>query len=173
MPTHLLLGLLLTTHLAATAAPNRPQPAEDPCGLARRIALSPPCLAGAACEALDLWREAFGKPDIHPAAGQLPSGLAKRLPDADVNLGRFESSEAVFERLAEASGVEVVLHPDVKEEKFEGYFAPLPVDEAWRVVLGVGGFLAHFDGERVLVAKSPFGRPRPGRSSSVFNCPAR
>ena len=172
MPTHLLLGLLLTTSLAATAAPNQLQVAEDPCDLGRRIATSPPCLAGSACEAVELWREAFGKPKIYPVSGQLPPALESRLPDSEINLGTFESFEAAFERLAEASGVEVVLHPDVKGEKGGGHLAPMPVKEAWRVLLGVGGFLAHFDGERALVAKSPFGRPR-GRSSSMYNCPAR
>lgn len=172
MRDHLLLGLLLTTILAATAASGQPQPPEDPCALGRRIALSPPCLAGSACEAVDLWREAFGKPDIHPVAEQLPPGLAKRLPDSEIDLRSFASFEAAFERLAEVSGVEVVLHPDVKGEKINGHLAPMPVKEAWRVLLGVGGFLANFDGERVLVEKSPFDRPR-GRSRSRFNCPAR
>src|SRR5687767_1352813 len=99
MTAKLLLGLLLTTTLAATAAPNRSQPAEDPCALARRIAQSPPCLAGSACEALDLWREAFGQPDVVPVgAGQLPPELASRLPDSEVTLGDVESYEAAFQR---------------------------------------------------------------------------
>src|SRR5688500_15356573 len=123
MTAKLLLGLLLTTTLAtlsATAAPNRPQPAEDPCALARRIAQSPPCLAGSACEALDLWREAFGQPDVVPVgAGQLPPELASRLPDSEVSLGRVESYEVAFQRLGAASGVEVLLHPSIKGEKID------------------------------------------------------
>src|ERR1044071_2154517 len=115
MTTKLLLGLLLTTTLTAAAAPNRPQPAEDPCALARRIAQSPPCLAGSACEALDLWRESFGRPDVVPTgAGQLPSELTSRLPKSEVTLGHVESYEAAFQRLGEASGFEVLLHPGVE-----------------------------------------------------------
>ncbi len=73
MTASFFFGLLLTATLSVTAAPERPQPAEDPCELARRIAQSPPCLAGRACEALDLWREAFGQPDVVPVGeGQLP-----------------------------------------------------------------------------------------------------
>jgi hypothetical protein len=78
MTAKLFFGLLLTATLSATAAPDRPQqPTEDPCELARRIAQSPPCLAGRACEALDLWREAFGEPDVVPVGeGQLPPDRA-------------------------------------------------------------------------------------------------
>ena len=77
MTAKLFFGLLLTATLSATAAPERPQPqpAEDPCELARRIAQSPPCVAGRACEALDLWREAFGQPDVFPV------GEGKLLPE--------------------------------------------------------------------------------------------
>ncbi|MEA2560300.1 MAG: hypothetical protein QOH06_1804 [Acidobacteriota bacterium] len=91
MTAKLLLGLLLTTTLTATAAPDRPQPTEDPCELARRIAQSPACRAGSACEALDLWREAFGQPDVVPVgAGQLPPERASRLPNFEVTLGNSE-----------------------------------------------------------------------------------
>jgi hypothetical protein len=178
MTAKLLLGLLLTTTLTATAvsAPGRPQPAEDPCALARRIAQSPPCLAGSACEALDLWRETFGRPDIVPVGvGQLPSDLASRLPDSEVTLGKVESYEAAFQRLGKASGVEVLLHPSVKGEKVDGQLGPMPVAKAWRVLLGRGGFLTHFDGERLLVAKAPSSRPRQlGRNwPSTFDCRVR
>lgn len=177
MTARLLLGLLLITTLSATSAPIQPQPAqpaEDPCALARRITQSPPCLAGAACEALDLWHEAFGRPKLVPAgAGQLPSDLASRLPDSEVTLGSFESYEAAFERLGEASGIEVVLHPDLKEEKVHGQLGPLPLEQAWRALLNAGGLLTHFDGERVLVAKAPSGQPRRLGRSSTFNCQVR
>lgn len=179
MTAKLLLGLLLITTLSATSAPIQPQPAqpaEDPCALARRIAQSPPCLAGSACEAFNLWQEAFGRPSSVPAgAGQLPRDLASRLPDSEVTLGSFESYEAAFERLGEASGIEVVLHPDLKEEKVHGQLGPLPLEQAWRVLLNAGGLLTHFDGERVLVAKAPSGQPRRlGRSwAPTFNCQVR
>lgn len=176
MTAKLLLGLLLVTALSAAAAPGRPQPVEDPCALARRIAQSPPCLAGSACEALDLWHEAFGRPNLVPAgAGELPPELASRLPGSKVTLGSFESYEAVFERLGEASGVEVVLHPAVKEQKVSGRLGPLPVEQAWRALLNTGGLLTHFDGERVFVAQAPSGQPRPlGRSwAPTFNCQVR
>jgi hypothetical protein len=175
MTAKLLLGLLLTTTLTAAAAPVRPQPAEAPCALARRIAQSPPCLAGSACEAVDLWREAFGRPDTVPVgAEQLPPELVSRLPDSEVTLGKVESYGAAFQQLGEASGVEVVLHPDVKREKVTGQLGPMSVKKAWRALLGLGGFLTHFDGERVLVAKAPSGRPRSlGRSWSTFDCPVR
>jgi hypothetical protein len=177
MSAKLLLGLLLlTTTLAAAAAPARPQPAEDPCALAKRIAQSPPCLAGSGCEALDLWHQNFGRPDVAPAsAGQLPPELASRLPDTDVTLGKVESYEEAFRRLGEVSGVKVLLHPDVKEEKVAAQLGPMPVEKAWRVLLGLGGFLTHFDGERVLVAEAPSPRPRQlGRNwAPTFDCRAR
>jgi hypothetical protein len=176
MTTNLLLGLLLTTTLAAIAAADRPQPAEDPCALARRIAQSPPCLAGRACEALELWREAFGQPNILPAgAGQLPPELASRLPDSEVTLGKLESYEAAFEQLGEAWGIEVVLHPAVKGEKVDGELKSMPVKKAWEALLRVGGFLTHFDGERLYIAKAPSGRPQSlGRYRPLtFDCPAR
>lgn len=176
MTAKLLLGLLLTTTLVASAAPDRPQPTEDPCALARRIAQSPPCLAGSACEALDLWRENFGQPDVFPAgAGQLPRELASRLPDSEVTLGNVESYEAAFQRLGKASGVEVLLHPSVKGEPVDGQLGTMPVEKAWMVLLGRGGFLTHFDGERLLVAKAPSGRPRQlGRYwSPTFDCRVR
>ncbi|HWN40888.1 MAG TPA: hypothetical protein VNW71_01640 [Thermoanaerobaculia bacterium] len=176
MTAKLLLGLLLTTTLAASAAPDRPQPTEDPCALARRIAQSPPCLAGSACEALDLWRENFGQPDVFPAgAGQLPPGLASRLPDSEVTLGKVDSYESAFQRLGKASGVEVVLHPGVKGEKVDGQLGSMPVERAWKVLLGLGGFFTHFDGERLLVAKAPSNGPRQlGRSwPSTFDCRVR
>lgn len=176
MTARLLFGLLLITTLSAAAAPDRPRSSEDPCALAKRIALSPPCLAGSSCEAVDLWREAFGAPKLLPAGvGQLPPELASRLPDSEVTLGGFESYEAAFERLGAASGVEVVLHPGVKEEKVHGELGPMRVAKAWRVLLGLGGFLTHFDGERVLVAQAPGSQPRPlGRSwAPTFDCPAR
>ena len=176
MTAKLLLGLLLTTALTAAAAPDRPQPVEDPCALARRIAQSPPCLAGSACEALDLWRKSFGVPDIHPAgAGLLPPELASRLPDAEVNLGKFESYDDAFRRLGEASGFEVLLHPGLKEEKVTGQLGPMPIEKAWQALLSRGGFLTHFDGERLRVAQAPSGRTQPpGRHrSQTFNCPVR
>jgi hypothetical protein len=179
MTAKLLLGLLLTATfatLAADAAPDRPQPAEDPCALARRIAQSPPCLAGSACEALDLWRENFGQPDVFPAgAGQLPPELASRLPDSEVTLGKVESYESAFQLLGKASGVEVLLHPSVKGEPIDGQLGTMPVEKAWKVLLGSGGFLTHFDGERVLVAQAPSGRPRQlGRYwSPTFDCRVR
>lgn len=172
MPAQLLLGLLLTTTLAATAA----KPVEDPCALARRIVQSPPCLAGRACEALELWRDTFGRPDVFPAgAGLLPPEVASRLPDTDVALGKVDSYEDAFRRLGEVSGVEVLLHPDVKEEKVTGQLGPMPVEQAWRVLLGRGGFLTHFDGERLTIAKAPTGRSQSlGRTwAPTFDCPAR
>lgn len=174
MPAQLLLGLLLSTSLAATAAPGRPQPAGDPCELARRIAQSPPCLAGSACEALDLWQQHFGRPDVVPVGTGLPPELVSRLPDSEVKLGKVESYDAAFQRLGEVSGVEVVLHPGVKGEKFAAQLAPMPVKRAWRVLLDLGGFLAHFDGERVLIAQAPSGPRRPLRGHSRTNtCPVR
>lgn len=176
MTGKLLLGLLLITPLSAAAAPDRPQPSEDPCALAKRIALSPPCLAaGSACEAVDLFREAFGVPRTFPAgAGQLPPELEARLPDTEVNLGKLGSFEEVFKKLGEASGIEVVLHPNLKEEKISGELGPMPVEKAWRALLRPGRFLTRFDGERLLIAKAP------GRSQSLgryrvptFDCPAR
>ena len=175
MTAHLVLGLLMTATLAAATAPDRPQPSEDPCALAKRIALSPPCLAGSACEAVDLFREAFGPPDVFPAgAGQLPPELEARLPDSEVNLGKLESFEEVFQKLGEASGIEVVLHPDVKGEKIGGELGPMPVEKAWRALLRPGRFLTHFDGERLLIAKAP-GRPQSlGRYRvPTFNCQVR
>ncbi|HVG08600.1 MAG TPA: hypothetical protein VNM67_12905 [Thermoanaerobaculia bacterium] len=95
MTAKLLLALLLTTTLTATAAPDRPQPAEDPCELARRIAQSPACRAGSACEALDLWREAFGQPEVVPVgAGQLPTERASRLPDSRMTFANSERASA-------------------------------------------------------------------------------
>src|SRR5689334_13110035 len=141
MTAKLLLGHLLTTTLAAVALQAQPQPAEDPCALAKRITQSPPCLAGAACEALDLWHQAFGRPQVTPVEeDQLPPELLSRLPDTEVNLGKLESIEDVFKKLGEASGVEVVLHPDLKEETISGELGTMPVKKAWRALLG-GGFL--------------------------------
>lgn len=174
MKANLVLGLLLTTPLVAAAAPAQPQPAEDPCALAKRIALSPPCLAGSACEAVDLFREAFGAPRVFPVGGgQLPPELEARLPDAEVDLGELESFEEVFKKLGEASGIEVVLHPDLKDEKISGFLDPMPVKKAWRALLGPG-LLTRFDGERLLIAKAP-GRPQSlGRHRvPTFDCKAR
>lgn len=163
MPANLLLGLLLTTTTTLSARPS-----EDPCALARRIAQSPPCLAGSACEALDLWRENFGQPKVFPTAGQLPPELASQLPDLDVTLGNVDSYESAFERLSAVSGFEVLLHPSVKEEKVSGQLGRMPVERAWQVLLGVGGFFTHFDGERMLVTKASSGLTRP-----LGICPVR
>lgn len=175
MTANLLLGLLLTTTLTANAAPVS-QPAEDPCALARRIAQSPPCLKGSACEAMELFREAFGAPDFFPASvGELPPKLAARLPKSEVDLGKVESFGSAFKRLGEASGIDVLVHPDLAKEEIDGELKPMPVERAWRVLLGAPGLVAHFDGERVLIARptpsrpGPLGRPRV----PMFNCPAR
>lgn len=175
MTANLLLGFLLTTTLTANAAPV-PQPAEDPCALGRRIAESPPCQAGSGCEALDLWRELFGPPDFFPAgAGKLPPELVARLPKSDVNLGKVESFGAAFKRLGKASGIDVLVHPDLAKEEMEGEFGPMPLEKAWRIFLGAPGLMARFDGERVLIARpssgrsGPLGRPRV----PTFKCPAR
>ena len=180
MKAQLVLGLLLITTLAMAAAPERaqlqPRPVEDPCALAKRIAQSPTCLAGQACEALELFHESFGRPRVLPTrAGQLPSDLASRLPDADVTLGKVTSYEDAFRRLGEASGVDVLLHPDVKDQGFEADLGPLPVEDAWEKVLRSGGFVTHFDGEKLLVAKAPSTGPRQlGRSwGPTFGCQAR
>ena len=178
MKAQLVLGLLLIATLAMAAGPERSQtrPVEDPCALAKRIAQSPPCLAGQACEALELFHESFGRPKVMPTgAGQLPSELASRLPDADVTLGKVTSYEDAFRRLGEISGVEVLLHPDVKEQGFTADLGPLPIEDAWEKVLRSGGFLTHFDGERLLVAKTPSAGPRQlGRSwAPTFDCRAR
>ena len=177
MKAQLVLGLLLITTLAMAAAPERqPRQVEDPCALAKRIAQSPPCLAGQACEALELFRESFGRPQVLPTGGgQLPSELASRLPDADVTLGKVTSYEDAFRRLGEASDVEVVLHPSVKGQDFVANLGPLPVEDAWEIVLRSGGFLTHFDGERLLVAKTPSAGPRQlGKSwAPTFDCRAR
>lgn len=170
----LLLGLLLATTLTAAAAPDRLQPTEDPCALAKRIAQSPPCLAGSACEALDLWRENFGDPDVFPVrAGELPPELASRLPDSEVTLGGVESYALAFRRLGEASGVEVILHPDIRGKRIDGQLGSMPVEKAWKVLLRSGGLLAHFDGERVRVAEPPSGTVRPLRRSTMRNCLVR
>lgn len=173
MTARLVFGLLMTATFAAAAAQERPQPAEDPCALAKRIALSPPCLAGSACEAVDLFREAFGAPKVFPAgAGRLPPDLEARLPNSEVDLGKLESFEEAFKKLGEASGIEVVLHPSVKEEKIRGELGPMPVEEAWRVLLG--GFWTRVDGERLLVAKPPARSRSLGRYRvPTFDCPAR
>lgn len=178
MKAQLVLGLLLITTLAMAAAPERPQAqrVEDPCALAKRISQSPPCLAGQACEAVELFHESFGRPKVMPTGGgQLPSELASRLPDADVTLGKVDSYEDAFRRLGEASGVEVLLHPDVKEQDFSANLGPLPIEKAWERVLRSGGFLTHFDGEKLLVAKAPSAGPRQfGRSwAPTFDCRAR
>lgn len=97
MTARLFFGLLLTTTLTAAAAPDRPQPqpVKDPCELARRIAQSPPCLAGRACEAMDLWREAFGEPDVVPVgAGKLPPERTSRLPHSEMTLQNGEPTRA-------------------------------------------------------------------------------
>lgn len=169
MMIKLLLGLLLTANLTAAAA----QPTEDPCALARRIAQSPPCLAGSACEAVDLWREAFGVPDVFPVrAGELPPELASRLPGSEVTLEGVESYEAAFRRLGEASGVEVILHPGIKGKRIVGPLGSMPVEKAWKVLLGTGDLVARFDGERVRVAELSSGPKRPHRSSTR-NCLVR
>ena len=178
MKAQLVLGLLLIATLAMAAAPERSQPqrVEDPCALAKRISQSPPCFAGQACEALELFHESFGRPKVMPTGGgQLPSDLASRLPDVDVTLGKVTSYEDAFRRLGEISGVEVLLHPDVKEQGFAADLGPLPVEDAWEKILRSGGFLTHFDGERLLVAKTPSAGPRQlGRSwAPTFDCRAR
>ncbi|HEX5975207.1 MAG TPA: hypothetical protein VFY57_08620 [Rubrobacteraceae bacterium] len=176
MMTKLLLGLLLATTLTADGPPRgRTQPPEGPCELAKRIALSPPCLAGSACEALDLWREAFGKPDVVPAgAGHLPPELASRLPDSEVTLGTVDSYESAFQQLGKASGFEVLLHPSVAEQKIGMQLGPIPVEEAWKVLLSTGGFLTHFDGERLRIAKGSSNPRRLGRYwAPTFDCRAR
>lgn len=175
MTANLLLGFLLTTTLTANAAPA-PQPAEDPCALARRIAEAPPCQAGSGCEALDLWRELFGPPDFFPAgSGELPPELAARLPKSEVTLGKVGSFGSAFRRLGEASGIDVLVHPDLAKEEIAGELKPMPVEKAWRVLLGAPGLMARFDGERVLIARpssgrsGPLGRPRV----PMFKCPVR
>ncbi|HEX7183312.1 MAG TPA: hypothetical protein VF756_15860 [Thermoanaerobaculia bacterium] len=180
MTTNLLLGFLLTTTLTANAAPAA-RPAEDPCALARRISESPPCLAGSACEAFDLWREYFGPPDFFPAGAEkkLPPKLVARLPKSDVSLGKVGSFESAFKRLGEASGIDVLVHPDLAKEEIAGELRPMPLEKAWRVLLGAPGLVARFDGERVLIASTralsdrpgtgPLGRPRV----STFKCPVR
>ncbi len=174
MIAKLLLGLLLTTTLTAAGPRGRTQPPEAPCDLAKRIAQSPPCLAGSACEALDLWREAFGTPDVVPVgAGQLPLDLASRLPDSEVTLDEGETLEEAFQRLGKASGFEVLLHPSV-DGKIDAQLGPMPVEEAWKVLLGRGGFLTHFDGDRLRIAKGPSAPRQLGRNwAPTFDCRAR
>lgn len=77
-------------------------------------------------------------------------------------------------KLGETSGIEVLLHPDVKEEKISGELGPMAGREGLAGAPAPGTLLTRFDGERLLIAKAP-GRPQPLGKHRVptFDCPAR
>lgn len=174
-----LLLLLLTFLLAAAGAPavspdRASSPPEDPCKLARRIAEAPPCVDPSDCEAVELWRQSFGPPQLHRARPEapegLPRGLESRLPDRKITLGEEEPLRSVLRRLAETSELDVLVERTVTGD-FHGKPGTVPLDEAWRRVLSSGGLSVAVEGKLVMVGTS---RDLPGRpTASLFNCPAR
>lgn len=89
-----------------------------------------------------------------------------------MTLGKLTSFGDAFQRLGGASGIDVLVHPDLAKETIEGDLGPMPVEKVWRALLRAG-LVARFDGDRVLVAR-PSDRPDPRRyRAPTFRCPAR
>lgn len=171
----LLLALLFAPVNEPGVSPDRSSLSEDPCKLARRIAESPPCLEPSDCQAVELWRQAFGAPDVQRARPSVPEGLPRalesRLPDRQITLGEEkEPLVSILRRLAEASELDVIVDRRVTGE-FRGEPGTVPLDEAWRRVLTSGRLTAVVDGKVVLVASSRDLSVRPG--AGRLTCPAR
>jgi hypothetical protein len=183
MMTKRFLGLLLIptlTALAASVTAAQVSPAAGPCGEARRIAESRPCLAGAAdCAAAQRWQQVFGPPGGGLAkpelTGTLPVEVDSRLPDKKLSLKESEPLRSVLARLAAAGGIDLVVDSRISGD-FRAEPGTLPLREAWRKVLGTAGLAARSAGGRVLVTRDAGDRGDPGtgpRIATGFNCPTR
>lgn len=171
----LLLAVLFAPVQEPGVSPDRSSLPENPCKLARRIAEAPPCLDPSDCQAVELWRQAFGAPGLLPvrpdAAERLPRALESRLPDRQITLGeQKETLVSVLRRLGEASGLDVFVDRRVTGD-FRGEPGTVPLDEAWRRVLTSGRLSVVVQGKALLVGSSRDLSVRLG--ARQFNCPAR
>jgi hypothetical protein len=171
----LLLALLFVPGDRSAVSPDRSSPPADPCRLARRIAEAPPCLDPADCQAVDLWRQSFGAPQMFHASPDmregLPRALASRLPDRQISLQEKEPLDVVLRRLAEGSKLEVAYDVQAVAHQYDGEAGTVSLDEAWRRVLKSGRLSVAVEGDAVMVwrERGPSGR----RMVASFNCPAR
>jgi hypothetical protein len=174
------LGLFLLSALTASAAAAQVSPAAGPCGEARRIAESRPCLAGADdCAAAQRWKQVFGPPGGGLAepqlTGTLPAALDSRLPDKTIPLQKSEPLRSVLARLATATGIDLAVDSRVSGD-FRAEPGTLPLREAWHKVLGTAGLTVGSAGGRFLVTRADQdgGDPRTGpRIATGFNCRTR
>lgn len=174
MIPHFLLALLLLPVDSPPPSTQRFSPSPDPCRQARRIAESPPCLDPSDCQAVDLWQQSFGAPQVFRASPGLreglPRALASRLPDQEITLQEKEPLADLLRRLAAASRLEIALDAQIVDDGYAGEAGTVSLDEAWRRVLQSGRLAVAVEGDAMMVWRER----RPGRRMvGSFYCPAR
>lgn len=159
------------------SAPNQPAQAEEPCATARSIAEAPPCRTPHDCEAVDLWSQNFGAPQLLPTrpgqVGKLPQELVSRLPKGDFTLQKDEPLGAVLKRLAEAStGIEILVDQTIPGT-FRGEPGPVSLSDAWQKVAASAGLSIGSEGGVVFVTTPERAAQLSLRRPRTFPCPAR
>ena len=174
----LLLVIFFVPIAMCLSAPDRPaRTGEDPCATARSIAEAPPCRTPHDCEAVDLWSQNFGAPQLFRTkpgqAGKLPQELLSRLPKSDFMLRKDEPLRDVLNRLAEASaGVDLRVDQGILGT-FRGEPGTVSLSEAWQRVAASAGLSIGSEGGVVFVTTPERAAQLSLRRSRTFNCPAR
>lgn len=173
----LLLAIFFVPIAVCLSAPERLARTEDPCATARSIAEAPPCRTPHDCEAVDLWSQNFGAPQLFRTkpgqAGRLPQELLSRLPKSDFTLRKDEPLGAVLKRLAEAStGVDLMVDQGI-QGTFRGEAGKVSLPEAWRRVANSAGLAIGTEGNVVFVTMPERAPQLSLRRPRTFNCPAR
>jgi hypothetical protein len=105
----------------------------------------------------------------------LPPELAARLPEDEVTLGSLNGVADTFQRLGQASKLEVLLDPAAQGE-LSGKLDAMSLQKAWRFLLSIGGFSARLDGDKVFLSKAEPQLRQESRGRRInpsIHCPAR
>ena len=173
----LLLVIFFVPIALCLSAPDQAARTEDPCATARSIAEAPPCRTPHDCEAVDLWSQHFGAPQVFRTkpgqVGRLPQELVSRLPKVDFTLRKDEPLQSVLNRLAEAStGVDVMVDQEI-QGTFRGGPGTVLLADAWQQVATSAGLAIGSEGNAVFVTTPERAAQLSLRRPRTFNCPAR
>ena len=173
----LLLVIFFVPIALCLSAPERAAQTEDPCATARSIAEAPPCRTPHDCEAVDLWSQHMGAPQLFRTkpgqVGKLPQELVSRLPKDDFTLQKDEPLGTLLNRLAEAStGADVVVDQEI-QGTFRGAPGTVLLAEAWQQVATSAGLAIGSEGNVVFVTTPERAAQLSLRRPRTFNCPAR
>lgn len=173
----LLLVIFFVPIALCLSAPDQAAQTEDPCATARSIAEAPPCRMPHDCEAVDLWSQHMGAPQLFRTkpgqVGKLPQELLSRLPKVDFMLRKDEPLRSVLNRLAEAStGVDLVVDPGI-QGTFRGAPGTVSLTEAWQQMATSAGLSIGAEGGVVFVTTPERAAQLSLRRPRTFPCPAR